>query len=47
MDQLRLIGMELPNGWTIEKERNRLPDATGGEHSLSYVARHRTGGMRL
>ena len=45
MDELRLIGMELPNGWTIEKERNRLPDASGGEHSLSYLARNREGGQ--
>ena len=44
MDKLGFVGMELPNGWVIEKERNRLPDASGGAHSLSYVARHRTGG---
>jgi tetratricopeptide (TPR) repeat protein len=26
--------LELPNGWIIEKERNRLPDATGGGRAL-------------
>lgn len=45
MDESRLIGMEIMDGWVIEKRRSRLPDASGGEHSLSYIARHASGGQ--
>ena len=36
----KLVGMELPNGWKVEKSVIRSRNATGGNFSASYIVRH-------
>jgi len=38
-----LIGKQLRDGWTIEGRREFSPHATGGRHSLGYIAKHPDG----
>jgi hypothetical protein len=38
-----LIGKQLKNGWTIEDRRILSHHATGGRHSLGYIAKHPDG----
>ena len=38
-----LIGTPLKNGWTIEDRHILSHHATGGRHSLGYIAKHPDG----
>ena len=38
-----LIGKQLKNGWTIEDRHILSHHATGGSHSLGYIAKHPDG----
>jgi hypothetical protein len=38
-----LIGKQLKNGWTIEDRHILSHHATGGRHSLGYIAKHPDG----
>jgi eukaryotic-like serine/threonine-protein kinase len=39
----QLVGKTLPNGWTVIREADRRPSATGGRFSHGYICRNESG----